>query len=95
MLKIKVRYFLNDQGLKYFMQWYEEVSAITSQQDGFIKISCENNVKNPVIYLHFENEEKLTAWASTIIHDNLSSRIETYFLEPEEVVIEDTGNDLQ
>lgn len=94
MLKIKVKYFLNDQGLKYFMQWYEEVSSITSQQDGFIKISCESDGKNPIIYLHFENEDKLSAWASTKIHDNLSSKIEAYFFKPQEVIIENTGSDL-
>lgn len=92
MLKITVKYFLNDQGLNYFKKWYREVSDITSKQDGFIKINDIFNLDDPIINLYFENEEKLTAWTSTEIHDNLASKIEVYFLKPQEVIIEKVGS---
>jgi hypothetical protein len=77
------------------MRWYDEVSAITSKQDGFIyKMNYEYST-NPIIYLYFESEEKLSTWVSTKIHDNLASKIEVYFLKPEEVAIEEIGSDSQ
>lgn len=87
MLKIQVQYFLNEQGYRYFLRWYDEVSAITSKQNGFIKMNCEYG-ENPVIYLYFENEEKLSTWVSTKTHDDIVSKIEIYFTKPEEVNFE-------
>ena len=86
MLKITVKYFLLPDGILYFDKWYEKVFNITSLQDGFI--SLNRNKEYPIVYLCFENEEKLSAWSSTKIHDELATEIEPYFAQSPEVTIE-------
>jgi heme-degrading monooxygenase HmoA len=88
MIKVTARYFLKRDSMDYFYKWYEKVSNLTSAQDGFVHIRCETQ-SNPIVYLYFENKEKLSAWAATDAHDNLASEIETYFIESQEVHIEE------
>lgn len=85
MLKLKVMYYLNQEGLKYFPSWYSEVLEVSSQQDGFLRMSYENEENQPVVYLDFENQEKLLKWANTAIHDELADKLEIYFIKPQEV----------
>lgn len=88
MLKITVKYFLNTDGINYFPQWYAEVAELTAQQDGFIKIDCDVNQENPIVYLYFEDEDKLNNWAETNLHDYLMKKIEGFCISPEEVDFE-------
>jgi hypothetical protein len=83
MFKLKVQYFLSQEGLVYFPIWYEEVFKLTSQQDGFCNLSfqtAENEM--PIVFLTFENEEKLKQWSSTEIHNCLADKIKSYFTQP-------------
>jgi hypothetical protein len=86
MLKITVKYFLNQEGRSYFDEWYQTVFTITSLQDGFI--SLDRNKNHFIVYLCFENEEKLSHWSATEIHNSLSSEIETYFIQKPKINIE-------
>ena len=87
MLIIKVKYFLNDAGLNYFPDWYEEVLRETSKQDGYINMNLEMEGDNPIVYLCFESEAKLDLWVAQKTHDELATKIETYFDKPQEVEI--------
>ncbi len=56
MLNIKATYFLNKQENFFFPHWFHKVILLTSQQDGFLSISCDlDALDNPIIYLEFEN----------------------------------------
>ena len=85
MLKLKVKYFLSQEGLKYFPVWFNEVVEVSSQQDGFCGMSYDNEGDQPVVTLNFENQEKLLKWASTDLHDELANQLEAYFIKPQDV----------
>lgn len=82
MLRLKVRYFLNDDGMNCFVNWFDEVYKITSLQDGFINLRYEIEEGTPVVYLDFESEDKLDEWIEKPEHDQIASKIEPYFLKP-------------
>ncbi len=85
MLHLKVSYFLDDAGMKYFASWFDEVYKITSLQDGFKSMRYEHEANSPVVYLDFENQDTLDTWCDTPQHDQLASKIEQYFIKPPEV----------
>ena len=82
-----LQYFLNKEGLDYFPKWYEEVFNNTCIQDGFQAMRQEMEANNPVVYLYFENQEKLERWCSTNLHDELYVKIEKYFINSKDVYI--------
>lgn len=86
-LKIRVKYFLNKEGLDYFLTWYDEVFKNTCTQDGSQGMSQEIKDNHPVVYLYFENQEKLKKWSSTSLHNELSTKIEKYFTNSKDVYI--------
>lgn len=86
-VRLKVRYFLNEEGLKDFPSWYAEMSAMTAKQDGFVSLNCDNDGKTPVVFLEFESQSKLNAWTAKDTHDLITDRIEQYFIAPQNVEI--------
>ena len=89
MLKIKVKYFLSREGLNYFPTWYDEVLNMTATQDGYENMFLEMHGSNPVVFLYFENLQKLEKWASTQIHNDFVANIEKYFISPQEVELDE------
>jgi hypothetical protein len=87
MLKLKVTYFLSEEGSAYFPSWFHEVFAITSQQDGFHSMYVEYNNNIPTIYLNFKNRELLEQWKKHPRHDELVSKITVHFIKPHQVEI--------
>jgi hypothetical protein len=88
MLRLKVKYFLNDDGMRYFANWFDEVYTISSLQDGFKDLRYEIEDGFPVVYLDFESQDKLDQWIDRPQHDELASKIEPYFIKPLEVETE-------
>ena len=87
MRHVMVKYFLNIEGKELFPQWFDKVADISSQQNGFVSIRSEfDEDTNQVVYLVFENQDKLSEWANTETHDRLALEIEPYFKKPKEVV---------
>ncbi len=85
MLNITVTYFLTPEGKQFFHDWYSKVSNLSQQQKGFISIDKElDSSGNPVIYLKFEDQDKLNIWASSDQHEFLVSEIEKFFIKPSE-----------
>ncbi len=88
MLNIKATYFLNEAGKLFFPHWFHKVILLTSQQDGFQSISCDlDALENPIIYLEFENIDKLNTWSNSLQHDKLVSEIEKYYIQPQHTVL--------
>ena len=88
MLNIKTTYFLTKAGKLFFPHWFHKVILLTSQQDGFLSISCDlDALDNPVIYLEFENLEKLNTWSSCEQHEKLVSEIEKYYIQPQQTIL--------
>jgi antibiotic biosynthesis monooxygenase (ABM) superfamily enzyme len=85
MLNLKVKYFLNPEGIAYFPAWYAEVYKEASQQSGFIKMRYESAGNTFTVFLSFLNEKSLESWASTVKHDEFVAQIEAHFIKPEEV----------
>lgn len=86
LLEITVKYFLTEEGVHYFSDWYNEVYKMTSKQDGFLRMSLDKESSNiPIVTLYFENQEKLTQWVKTDIHAELVSKLEPFQSKPREV----------
>ncbi len=88
MIKIQVRYFLNEEGEKFFPGWFERVLDGSSKQDGFVQMMCrfeQNNIV--VVHLDFLNQATLNQWKETELHASLSSQIEPYLSKPKEVSV--------
>ena len=79
MVRLRIKYFLNTKGLECFEKWYQEVFNEVSKQDGFRDMKYEKDSENYIVYLEFENQLKLNLWTEKPIHDELFSKIETYF----------------
>lgn len=85
MLQIVVKYFLNEEGLNYFSDWFTEVKTISSQQDGFVDISYQLVGNIPVVTLYFTNEAKLMKWASSALHNKLVAKLDPFLTQPRKV----------
>jgi hypothetical protein len=87
MLKLKVSYFLNQQGLNLFQSWYNKVACATSVQDGFLNMILEEHYSEnkAIVFLFFENQNKLDKWIETKAHDELVAEIEPYLIKTEVV----------
>ncbi len=85
MLKLKVSYFLKDEGVCFFQSWYDKVVNITSTQDGFLNMYSKKSDSDTkaLVYLYFENQEKLDNWVETKIHDDLVAEIAPYLTKTE------------
>ena len=91
MLKLRIKYFLSEEGMQYFPIWYEELAETTAKQDGFLGISLAKDKSNqPIIHLQFETSVKSNKWAESDTYNAYLSMIEIYFTQPQEAAIEET-----
>lgn len=85
MFKLKVTYYLNTSGIKYFPEWYSAVVGASAQQEGFRGLSYEPINDVFIVYLYFQDEQTLDYWCAKDEHEVLTKLIEAYFVKSPEV----------
>jgi heme-degrading monooxygenase HmoA len=80
MLRIKIRYLLNHEGLNYFPSWIARVLQISKKQDGYVALHHFKVDDDYVTYLFFESEEKLSSWIDSSHYDKISRELEQFYI---------------
>ncbi|MFT3741536.1 MAG: hypothetical protein QM752_02515 [Gammaproteobacteria bacterium] len=87
MVVVHVKHYLNNNGILFFNEWFINISKILKSQDGFISIGYGQDKKNiscMSVLLKFENEEKLSIWGKSRLHDLEVSKLDPYRIRPYE-----------
>ena len=84
MLKISIKYSINEASIEFFNRWYSSLVESISLYDGYLKITClVSKDKNEVeIKLYFSDQSKLSIWATSQQHVELAEKIKPHLTAP-------------
>lgn len=88
MIVAYVRHYINNDGILFFPEWFTNISSVLENQEGFISIGYGQDKKDEScmnLLLEFENEEKLTEWAKSDLHNLEVSKLDPYRTKSYEV----------
>jgi heme-degrading monooxygenase HmoA len=88
MVIVHVKHYLNDAGISFFLQtWFNDGGQLLQQQEGFRSLKCSRDKDDPNcmnLWVEFENEETLTKWGRSQLHDQFVGRLDCYRPKPYE-----------
>ena len=76
-----VEYFLNNDGIRFFPEWINEISKILQQFEGFHSIKQIKNIDEENechLLLKFQNTKTLRQWASSKDHEDFIKMLIPY-----------------
>ena len=81
---VTINHHLTQKGLDFFSSWFDTLLSKIKNTDGYLDIGYQiNSDKGLVrIFLFFENNDKLTKWATSDIHLNLIKNLDVYRTKP-------------
>lgn len=85
MVVVYVKNYLNNEGITFFSEWFKNIASILKKQDGFLSIGYwqdKQDISCMSLLLKFENEEKLTAWGRSNLHDVEVGKLDVYRTKP-------------
>lgn len=84
MIIVKVKHYLNSEGIKYFPIWFEYLKNYLTKRKGFVdigySIAAEASLCNIVLF--FDCNENLNDWAKSDEHIKIISKLDEYRNQP-------------
>ncbi len=84
MIIVKVKHYLNSEGIKYFPVWFEYLKNYLTKRKGFMDIgySIEQEESFCKIVLLFDCNENLNVWAKSDEHMRIIGKLDEYRTQP-------------